>query len=161
MLIGEVARRAGLTPSALRYYEREALLPRPARSANRRSYDARIMGRIRIIQLARSAGFSIAETRAFVASFSGGDTPSGRWQAMAARKVQELDALISTATRMKSLLRSSFRCGCTTIEDCERLMGDRSRSPRVKSRMAVRRKTPATQTRMLRRPRSLSTRSHK
>jgi MerR family redox-sensitive transcriptional activator SoxR len=130
MLIGELARRAGLRPSTLRYYEREALLPPPARCANRRTYDSRAMGRVRIIQLARNAGFSIAETRAFVSNFPGGATPSARWQAMAARKVRELDALISRARRMKTLLRSSFRCACSTLQDCEQLMDERVRKRR-------------------------------
>jgi MerR family redox-sensitive transcriptional activator SoxR len=122
MLIGEVARRAGVAASALRYYEREGLLPRPARSANRRTYDSRVMGRIRIIQLARDAGFSIAETRTFISSHPSGSIPSTRWQILADRKIQEMDALIARAPEMKSLLKSSFKCGCSTIEDCERLM---------------------------------------
>ena len=124
MLIGEVARQAGVTASTLRYYEREGLLPRPARLANRRRYDPRIMGRIRIIQLARNAGFSIAETRTFVGNHPSGSIPSARWKSMADRKIQEMDALIARATQMKSLLRSSFNCGCSTIEDCERLVLD-------------------------------------
>jgi DNA-binding transcriptional MerR regulator len=66
MLIGEVARRSGITASALRYYEREGLLQPSARSAKRRIYGPQVMGRIRIIQLARDAGFTIAETRTFI-----------------------------------------------------------------------------------------------
>jgi MerR family redox-sensitive transcriptional activator SoxR len=131
MLIGEVARRAGVAASALRYYEREGLVPPPARSANRRIYDPRVIGRIRIIQLARDAGFSIAETRAFVRNYAGDGLPSTRWQAMADRKVRELDALIARAGQMKRLLKSSFRCGCSTIEDCEKAI--LSRSERVRS----------------------------
>jgi MerR family redox-sensitive transcriptional activator SoxR len=122
MLIGEMARRAGVTASALRYYEREGLLPRPARSANRRIYDWRVLGRIRIIQLARNAGFSIAETRTFIGAHPSGSIPSTRWHTLAERKIQEMDALIARATQMKSLLKSSFKCGCSTIEDCERLV---------------------------------------
>jgi MerR family transcriptional regulator, redox-sensitive transcriptional activator SoxR len=97
MLIGEVARRAGLTASTLRYYEREGLLPAPARLATKRTYDARVMGRIGIIQLARSAGFSVVETRTFVTNYQSGSIPSARWQAVADRKVQEMDALIEKA----------------------------------------------------------------
>jgi MerR family transcriptional regulator, redox-sensitive transcriptional activator SoxR len=128
MLIGEVARRAGVAASALRYYEREGLLPPPARSANRRTYDSRVM-RIHIIQLARDAGFSIAETRTFISSHPSGSIPSVRWQTLADRKVHEIDALIARATQMKSLLKSSFKCGCLTIEDCERPM--LAREPRI------------------------------
>jgi MerR family redox-sensitive transcriptional activator SoxR len=122
MLIGEVARRAGVAASTLRYYEHEGLLPRPARSAKRRVYDPRVMGRIRIILLARAAGFSIAETRAFISNHPGGSIPSSRWKTLADRKIQEMDALIARATKMKSLLSSSFKCGCPTIEECERLI---------------------------------------
>jgi MerR family transcriptional regulator, redox-sensitive transcriptional activator SoxR len=122
MLIGEVARQAGVSASTIRYYEREGLLPPPARSSNRRIYNPQVMGRIRIIQLARDAGFSIAETRSFVSNYASESIPSKRWQAMADRKVHELDALIVRATEMKNLLKSSFKCGCSTIEDCENRM---------------------------------------
>jgi MerR family transcriptional regulator, redox-sensitive transcriptional activator SoxR len=128
MLIGEVARRAGVTASTLRYYEHEGLLPAPARSAKRRIYDLDVMGRIRIIQLARDAGFSIAETRTFLTDFPTDSIPSVRWQKMADRKIHELDAAIARATTMKAILRSSFKCGCKTIEDCERLMRGRKRT---------------------------------
>lgn len=131
MLIGEVSRLAGVTASTLRYYEREGLLPPPARTSNRRSYDSRVMGRIRIIQLARNAGFSIAETRTFISSHPSGSMPSRRWQVLADRKLQEINALIARATRMKKLLRSSFKCGCLTIEECERLMLSRQLSSRT------------------------------
>jgi len=130
MLIGEVARTAGLAASTLRYYEREGLLPAPPRSGKRRRYDARVMGRIRIIQLARSAGFSIAETRMFLSNYPSGIIPSTRWRTMADRKVGELDALIARAAQMKTLLESSFKCGCSTIEDCERLFLDNQPSIR-------------------------------
>ena len=86
------------------------------------------MGRIRIIKLARDAGFSIAETRAFLANFPTDSIPSARWQKMADRKIEELDAAIARATQMKAILRSSFKCGCKTIEDCERLMLGRRRT---------------------------------
>jgi MerR family redox-sensitive transcriptional activator SoxR len=127
MLIGAVAKQAGLSASTLRYYEREGLLPPPARSAKRRIYDRQVLGRIRIIQLARRAGFSISETRTFVSNYPGAGIPSTRWRAMADRKMQEMDALIERATEMKALLRSSFKCVCSTIADCESLMLARQR----------------------------------
>jgi DNA-binding transcriptional MerR regulator len=122
MLIGELARRSGLTTSTLRYYEREGLLPATARSENRRVYDAIVLGRVNIINLARSAGFSSAETRAFVTNDPSGGLPFVRWRAIAERKAQEIDALIARAPQMKHWLASGFKCGCSTIEDCERLL---------------------------------------
>jgi MerR family redox-sensitive transcriptional activator SoxR len=122
MLIGEVARRSGLTASTLRYYERAGLLPAPARSSRRRQYELRVMGRIRIIQVARDAGFTISETRAFLTGFPSSAIPSARWQKLAQRKLAELDLRITQVMKMKALLQSSFHCSCRTIEDCERLM---------------------------------------
>jgi MerR family redox-sensitive transcriptional activator SoxR len=119
MQIGDVARRTGLRPSALRYYERAGLLPPPARHSKRRLYDDRVLGRIRMIQIARAAGFTIAETRKFLAGFPAGTAPSTRWKTLAARKREELDQLIADATAMKALLDAHFRCGCATIADCE------------------------------------------
>jgi DNA-binding transcriptional MerR regulator len=122
MLIGEVARRSGLTASTLRYYERAGLLPAPARSSRRRQYEARVMGRIRIIRVARDAGFTISETRAFLTGFPSSAIPSARWQKLAQRKLAELDLRITQVMKMKALLQASFQCSCRTIEDCERLM---------------------------------------
>jgi MerR family redox-sensitive transcriptional activator SoxR len=124
MLIGEVARRSGLPASTLRYYERAGLLPPPARSSKRRVYEPRVMGRLRIIQLAREVGFTIAETRTFLSNYPAAAIPSVRWRKLADRKIQEIDALIVRVTQMKAVLRSSFQCGCSTIEDCERLILD-------------------------------------
>jgi MerR family transcriptional regulator, redox-sensitive transcriptional activator SoxR len=97
-------------------------LPAPNRISKRRTYTSAVMGRIRIIQVARDAGFSIAETRTFLSNLPNGSTPSGRWQKLAQQKLQEMDALIVRANQMKAILRSSFKCGCKTIADCERLM---------------------------------------
>jgi MerR family redox-sensitive transcriptional activator SoxR len=98
LLIGEVARRAGLSTSALRYYERVGLLPPAARISKRRIYDSKVLGRIRIILLALDAGFTI-----------------------------KLDAQVTRLTQMKSILNDSFHCRCTRIEDCERYMAPSDR----------------------------------
>ncbi len=71
LLIGALARSVGVSASALRYYEKVGLIPPPARISGRRAYASRIRGRIRIILLGRAAGFSIAETRAFLSGYPG------------------------------------------------------------------------------------------
>jgi DNA-binding transcriptional MerR regulator len=126
--IGAVARQAGVAPSALRYYEKAGLLPAPARASKRRLYDQQILGRIRIILLARDAGFTVRETRTFLSGFPLGATPATRWRAMAVQKLAELDALIARVTNMKSILEASFQCECRRLEDCERLIA--ARNPR-------------------------------
>ena len=121
MTIGQVARTCGLAPSAIRYYEKAGLLPKPIRVSGRRRYDAEIVGRLRILQFARSAGFTIGETRTFVAGFSTTTPPAVRWRTLAERKIREIDVQIKGLRQMKSLLETGFHCRCLTIEDCVRV----------------------------------------
>ena len=44
LAIGEVARRAGISTSAIRYYERARLLPEPERVGGKRRYEPRCCG---------------------------------------------------------------------------------------------------------------------
>ncbi|HEY1632659.1 MAG TPA: MerR family transcriptional regulator [Rhizomicrobium sp.] len=117
LAIGEVGRRAGLATSAIRYYERAGLLPKPARASGQRRYEPEILGLLEMIRMARAAGFTISETRIFL---TGADKPSARWQALAQRKRAEIDATIAKARRMKAALKSNFRCGCAETDDCAR-----------------------------------------
>ena len=55
--IGEVARRAGIATSAIRYYEREGLILKADRRGNTRVYGVDIFDRLALIELAKSAGF--------------------------------------------------------------------------------------------------------
>jgi DNA-binding transcriptional MerR regulator len=122
LTIGEMARQAGVATSALRYYEKAGLLPPAARVSRRRQYDQQTLGRIRIILLARDAGFSVSETRTFLNGFPIGTTPAFRWREMATRKIAELDELMTRVAKMKSILEAGFHCECRQLEDCERLV---------------------------------------
>ncbi len=118
--IGEVARRAGIATSAIRYYEREGLIPRADRKGNARVYGPNIMDRLALIGLAKSAGFTVAETRQLVRGVSRSTPPGPRWRALAAKKLGEVEERIAEAVRMRSVLEDVMRCECPTFEDCTR-----------------------------------------
>lgn len=62
--IGEAARETGLTVDAIRFYEKQSLLPRPARTAGGfRLYSGESVERLQFIQQAQTLGFSLAEIR--------------------------------------------------------------------------------------------------
>lgn len=122
LLIGEVARRAGLSTSALRYYEKAGLLPPPSRISKRRVYDSKVLSRIRIILLALDAGFTVKETKTFLSNYPVTTTPAERWRALASKKLTELDTQMARLSQMKSILNDSFQCACLRIEDCEECM---------------------------------------
>jgi MerR family transcriptional regulator, redox-sensitive transcriptional activator SoxR len=130
LLIGEVARRAGLSTSALRYYEKAGLLPAPSRVSKRRIYDAKVLGRLRVILLALDAGFTVKETKTFLSGFPTTTTPAERWRTLAAKKLTEVEAQMTRLTQMRSILNDSFRCHCMRMEDCEKYMPPARRTPR-------------------------------
>ena len=73
--IGEVASRTGLATSALRYYEREGLIPPAPKEDGRRVYDPDVLDRIAVIQLAKEAGITIAETKQLPDRLGADDPP--------------------------------------------------------------------------------------
>jgi len=122
LAIGEVARRTGVSASALRYYEKCGLLPAPPRRSRQRRYSVAILGRIELVRLALEAGFTISETRTFLSGFSAQTPPAARWRALAGRKLAEVEQLQERLQRMRTLLETSFRCSCPRLEDCERYL---------------------------------------
>ena len=122
MSIGEVARRAGLEPSAIRYYESLGLIPEPPRTGGKRRYDGSILEWLSLIALAREAGFTMAEVKELVTDFTPGTRPAARWKALAVRKLAEVDAMVARAERMRAVLRVALDCGCFRLEDCASLL---------------------------------------
>ncbi len=121
--IGEVARRAGIATSAIRYYESEGLIPRVAPRGGRRVYPAGIVERLALIDLAKRAGFTVAEIKRLLAGFARQTPPGERWRSLAAAKLEELDQRIAEARRMKRLLEVVTGCECPTLDDCARALG--------------------------------------
>jgi MerR family transcriptional regulator, redox-sensitive transcriptional activator SoxR len=118
LAIGEVARRAGIRPSALRYYESIGLMPAPKRLSGRRRYDESTVQMLRVIQLAQHAGFTVAEIQTLLHGFAPDTPPAARWQPLAQQKIAELDALMARAQQMKYILEHGLNCGCLRLEDC-------------------------------------------
>ncbi len=122
LLIGAVARRAGLRPSAIRYYESMGLLPAPARAGGRRRYDDDVLPRLALIAAAQQMGFTVAEIGTLLHGFSPDTPASARWRVLAAQKLPEVEALIARAEGMKRLLEEALTCGCLTLDACARAL---------------------------------------
>jgi MerR family transcriptional regulator, redox-sensitive transcriptional activator SoxR len=118
LTIGEVARNAGIRPSAIRYYEEIGILPEAERVGGQRRYGNTIFDRLKVIQMAQEAGFTIAEIRTLFDAFEPGTPASERWRALSVRKIGEIDALIDRAELMRHVLQESLRCECLTLDEC-------------------------------------------
>src|SRR5215218_8961177 len=116
MRIGEVARRAGVRKSLLRYYEDIGLIQPRERISGQRRYDESVLRRLAVIDVAQRAGLSLDEVRELLDH--GNDPVSDRLRALAARRLPEINALIERAQRVRAWLESATGCGCESIDDC-------------------------------------------
>jgi DNA-binding transcriptional MerR regulator len=115
LTIGELARRAGVAASALRYWEDLGLLPAPTRISGRRRYPESALAHVGVILLRRDAGFSLAEQKALAASHGGA---SDEWRRIHRRKLAELDAQIAKAQAAREAIEHALRCPHEDILEC-------------------------------------------
>lgn len=131
MTIGEVARQVGIATSAIRYYEEIGLLLPPTRVNGRRRYDWSAVQRLRVIEHAQQAGFTLGEIRELFFGFAVGTHPIERWKALARRKLEELEEQRMRIQAAQDVLREGIRCGCLTMEQCTVWLSGLEQAPLV------------------------------
>jgi MerR family redox-sensitive transcriptional activator SoxR len=112
--IGEVAGRTGIRPSAIRYYERVGLLPKPPRASGRRRYDESILERIAIVHFGKRVGLSLTELK-FLLGAAAVRPPPERWRNLAHEKVAQVDQLIAEASVVRQLLLGTLDQKCPKL----------------------------------------------
>ena len=123
--IGEVARRSGVAPSALRFYERQGLIAASRTDGNQRRYDRAVLRRIALLQAGRAAGIPLAQIRGALEGLPTSRTPSRRdWERLSNRWRDDLDARIETLQALRERLTTCIGCGCLSIDRCDLLNSD-------------------------------------
>ena len=118
--VSDVAQAAGVSPDAVRFYEREGLLPSPPRSpAGYREYDASAPQRIRFIKDAQEMGLKLAEIGELLEIQDKGACPCGHTKTLVERRLAEIDAEIGRLTELRSNLAAmaALECSATTDSD--------------------------------------------
>jgi len=118
-LIGQLARKAGVSARAIRFYERAGILPPPRRSpAGYRLYTDRDVERLRLIQRGRAVGLSLADVAQIIALRDGGRVPCGYVRALVderlagvRRQLRELEALERELAALQALAASDGAAG--------------------------------------------------
>lgn len=123
MKIGQLAHRAGLRASAIRYYERLGLLAPPHRVGGQRRYSPDALDRVLLIRFASEMGFSLAEIKLFLSGLRE-DAPVGpRWRKLATKKISEVEESIARSLRLKTLLQNLLHCRCASLKQCVAALG--------------------------------------
>lgn len=128
MTIGEVARRAGIASSAIRYYESIGLLPAPTRESGQRRYDEAILGRLAFVDIAQQAGFTLSEVGELLEAGVAHERMAETLQGLSARKLSEIQALIERAEAMRGWLEVAGSCTCSRPEECALFATDDERA---------------------------------
>ncbi|WP_369269392.1 helix-turn-helix domain-containing protein [Streptomyces sp. R11] len=112
--IAEVAQRAGVPASTLRFYEEKGLIASTGRRGLRRQYDSGVLERLALIALGRTAGFSLDEIARMFA-------PDGRPRIdrhVLSAKADELDSRIRELGVLRDSLRHAASCPAPSHMEC-------------------------------------------
>ncbi|UGS35666.1 MerR family transcriptional regulator [Capillimicrobium parvum] len=118
LTIGQLAQRFGINTSAIRYYEREGVLPQPARVSGQRRYGPDAAKRLEVLEVVKRAGFTLDEARLLLQSTGAGAPAFESLRELAQRKLPEVDALIARAQAMRTWLLTAIDCSCTSLDVC-------------------------------------------
>ena len=121
MKIGELAQRAGVGIDTVRYYERQGLLPMPARLASGyRSYDATDVSRLRFVRRAKALGFTLIEIRELLALSGRREDDMGGLKAAATGKLADVETRLAELTRIRDGLHALVAVcpGHGALEQC-------------------------------------------
>ncbi len=117
--VGEVAARAGVATSALRFYESNGLIHSERNAAGHRRYRADVLRRVGFIRVAQRVGLPLSEIRTALESLPEGRTPNRKdWARLASSWQPILDERIAMLEAMKEQLDGCIGCGCLSLDTC-------------------------------------------
>ena len=117
--IGELARRTGLTVSAIRFYESRGLVRAIRTGGNQRRFLRSDIRRLSFALIAQQLGLTLGQIEAELATLPQGRAPSrADWQAISARIRGVLDEKIAMLQRTRDKLDVCIGSGCLSLDTC-------------------------------------------
>jgi MerR family transcriptional regulator, redox-sensitive transcriptional activator SoxR len=119
LTIGELAERAGVAPSALRFYEQQGLIASFRSEGGQRRFEREVLRRVSFIRIAQQLGVSLDEIRQSMASLPDGRTPTkADWERLARSWRARLNERIATLEKLRDNLGDCIGCGCLSLKAC-------------------------------------------
>ena len=119
LTIGELARRTGLSVSAIRFYETKGLVQAVRTSGNQRRFPRSDIRRLSFALIAQQLGLSLAEIEKSLSGLPHGRAPTREdWAAISSRVKDALDTRIALLERTRENLDGCIGCGCLSLDRC-------------------------------------------
>jgi len=113
--IRQIADLSGVTPSALRYYEKKGLIQPVGRNGLRRQYHENVLNKLQLIALGQAAGFTLDELAAMFGSQAGVTIDRG----LLLQRAKEIDATVRKLQLLSRGLKHAARCTQPEHRHCE------------------------------------------
>lgn len=118
--IGEMARRTGLSVSAIRFYEEKHLVEPIRTSGNQRRFLRSDIRRLSFILIAQQLGLALGEIEEQLEKLPMGRTPNARdWQKISRSIRGAIDGKIAQLERARDRLDGCIGCGCLSLTHCQ------------------------------------------
>lgn len=117
--IGDLARRTGLSVSAIRFYEEKGLVEPHRTAGNQRRFLRSDIRRLSFILIAQKLGLSLSEIEEALAGLPQGRTPNAAdWKRISGEVKQRIDAQIAALEKVREDLDGCIGCGCLSLKKC-------------------------------------------
>ncbi|MGH9203274.1 MAG: redox-sensitive transcriptional activator SoxR, partial [Vicinamibacterales bacterium] len=102
LTIGEISRRSGVAPSALRFYEERGLISAERATSSHRRYARAVLRRIAFVVFAQRIGLTLSEISAELAKLPSNHTPNGHdWSRLSRTWTARIDERIAELERLR------------------------------------------------------------
>ena len=119
LTIGDLARRTGLSVSAIRFYEERGLVQSLRTAGNQRRFLRGEIRRLSFILIAQKLGLSLAEIEQALAGLPQGRNPTaGDWARISGGIRERIDAQIGQLEKVRADLDGCIGCGCLSLQNC-------------------------------------------
>lgn len=110
LTIGKLARRAGVRPSAVRYYESHRILPAASRlPSGYRVYSEDSVAMLRFVRRAQNLGMTLREVKQLLTLVREGQRPCQRVRELAHAHLREINDRIKELELLRAQLRTMLR----------------------------------------------------
>ncbi|GAA0617007.1 redox-sensitive transcriptional activator SoxR [Kribbella sandramycini] len=119
LTIGQLAKRAGVTVTALHFYEERDLIHSRRTPGNQRRFPRHTLRRIAFIRVAQRVGIPLREIAEALATLPKDHAPTqADWETLSTSWQADLDLRIAQLTRLRNKLTDCIGCGCLSLDRC-------------------------------------------